>query len=125
MSDFDDRIREALGEDDRALLAELGGERSLAGQVGETFRGRQAWLVALVWLAVTGWSVLAGVSAWKFFSVSGADAQLPWVLGLVLSFIAIAMLKIWYWMELNKNALRREIKRLELQVAALRNPREE
>jgi hypothetical protein len=29
------------------------------------------------------------------------------------------MMKIWYWLELNKNAVTREIKRLELQVARL------
>ena len=31
------------------------------------------------------------------------------------------MLKMWYWMELNKNALTRGIKRVELQLALLSN----
>jgi hypothetical protein len=31
------------------------------------------------------------------------------------------MLKVMYWMELNKNAVTREIKRLELQIARLAN----
>ena len=33
--------------------------------------------------------------------------------------ILIAMSKIWYWMELNRNSLAREVKRLELEVALM------
>ena len=29
------------------------------------------------------------------------------------------MLKIWYWMEMNRHTLTREIKRVELQIAEL------
>lgn len=33
--------------------------------------------------------------------------------------VAVAMLKIWSWMEMHKNQVLREVKRLELQVARL------
>jgi hypothetical protein len=33
--------------------------------------------------------------------------------------ISVAMLKIWYWMEVNRHTLTREIKRVEVQVAQL------
>lgn len=35
----------------------------------------------------------------------------------LLAMIAVAMLKMHFWMEMNKNVTLREIKRLELQVA--------
>ncbi len=35
------------------------------------------------------------------------------------SLIVISSLKAWYWMQMNRNALTREIKRLELQIARL------
>jgi hypothetical protein len=31
----------------------------------------------------------------------------------------VAILKIWFWMEMHKNAVLREVKRLELQIARL------
>jgi hypothetical protein len=31
----------------------------------------------------------------------------------------LALVKVWFWMELQKNAIVREVKRLELQVASL------
>ena len=37
----------------------------------------------------------------------------------IVCFSAIAGMKVWYWLELNKNAVTREIKRLELQIARL------
>ena len=33
--------------------------------------------------------------------------------------LGIGQMKMWYWMQMNRNALAREIKRLELQVATL------
>jgi hypothetical protein len=33
--------------------------------------------------------------------------------------LGVAMLKMYFWMEMNKNMLLREVKRLELQVARL------
>ena len=33
--------------------------------------------------------------------------------------LAVAMLKMYFWMEMNKNVTLREVKRLELQIARL------
>lgn len=49
-------------------------------------------------------------------NIAGQDA---WATGFVVCAIAIAMMKVWYWLELNKNSLAREIKRLELELANL------
>ncbi len=119
MNDIDAKIREALSAEDRAVLDRLGGEPSLHNMVGETFRGRHRWMTMLAWGAVLGWTIFAAVAAVHFFGSETLDARLSWGIGLVAAFIGISMLKIWYWMELNKNAVRREIKRLELQVARL------
>jgi len=36
-----------------------------------------------------------------------------------LAFVGVAMVKVWFWLELQKNAIVREVKRLEVQVASL------
>ncbi len=45
--------------------------------------------------------------------------MLLWGAGLGLCTSGILAMKIWFWMEFQRNGLTREIKRLELQVAHL------
>ncbi|MEZ5960449.1 MAG: DUF6768 family protein [Hyphomonadaceae bacterium] len=42
-----------------------------------------------------------------------------WTAGALWAAIAVAMLKMYFWMEMNKNVVLREVKRLELQMARL------
>jgi len=42
-----------------------------------------------------------------------------WTAGALWAAIAVAMLKMYFWMEMNKNVVLREVKRLELQIARL------
>jgi hypothetical protein len=40
-----------------------------------------------------------------------------WSVGAILAMLGVAMLKMYFWMEMNKNVVLREVKRLELQIA--------
>jgi hypothetical protein len=42
-----------------------------------------------------------------------------WTAAAIVSALFVAMLKMHFWMEMNKNVVLREVKRLELQVARL------
>ena len=53
-----------------------------------------------------------------FAAVETRDVVL-WSVGAVVSMLGVAMLKMYFWMEMNKNVVLREVKRLELQVARL------
>ena len=57
--------------------------------------------------------------AWKFYHAVEIKELFGWSLGVALSFATISLLKIWAWMQMEKNSTVREIKRLELQVARL------
>lgn len=119
MSELDDKIRAALREQDRELFDEYSGEPGLFEMVAETFRGRQRWLVALVWFWSLAFFVLAIVCAVQFFQAETTRAMIAWAGGFMYCVLAVAMLKTWYWMEMNKHALTREVKRIELQIARL------
>ncbi|MEX0314975.1 MAG: DUF6768 family protein [Allomuricauda sp.] len=41
--------------------------------------------------------------------------------GVLLCFLTMSMLKIYMWMQIHRNALVRELKRLELQISSLSN----
>jgi hypothetical protein len=121
MDTLDDKIRRELHRDEHGppLTDEEMAEPHILAQVLETFRGRQRFLVLLVFV----WSlVFFGVSIWaliEFLRAETTTLQLRWAALLFWSTMAVAMLKMWYWMELNKNRVLREVKRLELQVARL------
>ena len=45
--------------------------------------------------------------------------MIGWAMAFGFSMATVSMLKLWAWMEIEKNTTVREIKRLELQVAML------
>jgi uncharacterized membrane protein YciS (DUF1049 family) len=118
MTDFDQKLREGLGAEDAELLARFD-QPALLEQVIETFRGRNRWIVTLMIPATIAWLIFACVSAYQFFHVEELRGMIAWAGAFAFSIVVIGLVKIWYWMELNKNSVTREVKRLELQVAQL------
>jgi hypothetical protein len=57
--------------------------------------------------------------AWHMFATTDARDTVLWSVGAILTMLGVAMLKMHFWMEMNKNLVLREVKRLELQVARL------
>ena len=45
--------------------------------------------------------------------------MIAWATGFLWGVMWIVMLKVWFYVEVNKNSITREIKRLELQLANL------
>ncbi len=119
MNDLDEKIREALRSEDAELFGEIGGEPSMFEMVMETFRGRHWWLVVLTGFWTLVFFVLSILSAVRFFRAVEMRDTLMWAAAFIVCMSAVSLLKTWYWMELNKNAITREIKRLELQIARL------
>ena len=119
MNELDKKIQEALRNDDEELLNGLGGEPSLFEMLSETFRGRHRWLNVLGAFWTLVFFLLAIFAAVNFFRAENTRDLLMWAAGFLFCTTAVAMLKVWYWLEMQKNALLREIKRLELQIARL------
>ena len=66
--------------------------------------------------------VLFGVAcllAWRFVHAQEIGDMLRWGAAAALAFAGIALVKVWFWLELQKNAIVREVKRLEVHVASL------
>jgi len=118
VNDLDRKIREALASEDAELSLRTI-DAPLLEQVIDTFRGRNRWLVVLAWVFTTVWMAGAVVSGYQFLHADGERAMIAWAAGFGVCVLAVASLKIWYWMELSKNAVLRELKRVELRVVRL------
>jgi hypothetical protein len=119
MSKLDQAIREALSAEDAAFLAKFE-EQSPVGEVLGTFSGKWGAMnvfAALVTFAMFGAFVYC---AWNAFNAVDVRETVLWSAGGVITMLAVAMLKMYFWMEMNKNVTLREVKRVELQVARLR-----
>ncbi len=119
MNVLDDKIREALQKEDAELFEEVGSEPSIYEMLMETFRGRHRWLVFLTMFWTIVFMVLGVFSVVRFFRADETRDMLMWAAASAFLLSGVSMMKVWYWMELNKNSVTREIKRLELQIARL------
>ncbi len=119
MNELDKKIREALRKEDAEFYKDFGDEPSMFEMAMETFRGKYRWMVivAVFWTLV--FIVVFILAAIRFFNAEATRDIVMWAAACVVCWSAVLMMKVWYWMELNKNALTREIKRLELQIARL------
>jgi hypothetical protein len=119
MTDIDEKIREALRREDAELLEHYRAEPSAHELLIETFRGRRVWMSSLALVFTFALFGLSLFALYGFFHAEGTRTLIAWASGFLWSSLAVAMLKMWFWMEIQKNSVVREIKRLELQVANL------
>ena len=117
MSDVDDKIRQAL---EAEAANEGDDEGGYFEMIAETFRGKLRWLAILVWIEMIAFGAAAVLFAVLFFR---ADTVREWILYANLCLgtaMVLSLLKLGYWLRINRNSLAREIKRLEIEVRSLR-----
>jgi hypothetical protein len=119
MTSIDEAIRRALSDEDAKLLERFGADLPLADQVQDSFRGHLGWLNALSWLVGLALFAVGLYCGWRFLAAAETADTLRWGMGVLLSAMGLMLIKIFAWMEIEKNAVVREVKRLELQVARL------
>ncbi len=119
MKEIDRKIREALQAQDAEMFDEIAGEPAVHEMIIDSFRGRLRWLVVLAAVWCTAFLALAVVCAVQFFRANTIREMLAWATGCVLCTVYVMAMKVWYWMELNKNVVTREVKRLELEITRL------
>jgi hypothetical protein len=119
MTSIDEAIRKALSDEDARLLERFGADLPLPQQLQDSFRGHLGWLNAISWAA--GFAIFGGglYCGWRFLQAPDTAAMLRWAVGLLLCAMGLMLIKLFAWLELEKNAVVREVKRLELQVARL------
>ena len=118
MNELDRKIREALSPEDAALLGPPG-EPALGQQIKELFQGRLRWVSLLVVVGGVSFAVFAFVSGVCFFLAENVREMIAWAGGFGLGLIAVSFSRLWFWLLFHRNAILREVKRVELQLARL------
>lgn len=114
MPRIDDQLRAALSANDRALLDRLGDEPGVFELWRASYQGKFRWLN----LIATVFSfVIFAVQIWCLIGLLRTDdavIAVRWAAGFGFCALAVAMLKMWFWMRMNHLAAVREIKKIEL-----------
>ena len=116
--DFDDLLVEALSREELEVFQRLG-KPSVFDLVTDTFRGSMRWLNILGSVFTIVLFALGVVSLVGLLRADDPATMLRWGLGFGFCLLSVTALKLWFWMEIHRHSILREIKRVELQVAYL------
>lgn len=118
MEDIDKLIKETLTQEEAKFYDELE-EQNFFEMIGGLFRGRNSWF--LIFISAMRFVLTAVViyCIFRFFQTDDTNELIKWGFGGTIFFIGRIYLKTIAFMQLNRNALTREIKRLELQVSSI------
>ncbi len=107
-------LREDSGADDRG---EIG---SILGLISDSLRFRSRLVVIVSSAVMVGLLALAVWSAVRFFQVPDGDVRGLVLYATLFLFAAtqVPVMKVWFWINWNRNSVIREIKRLELRLTA-------
>ena len=118
--EIDQLIKESLTQEEAKFYDELE-EQNLLNQLGSLFKTKMGWLIVMmniVNLIVFALSIYCVI---QFLNTDVTNELIRWGGAVILCWSTLAMIKLFVWMQMDKNALLRELKRLELQIAAMSN----
>lgn len=118
IEDIDELIKETLTQEEVKFYNELE-EQNVFEMVGGLFQGKNKWIMILMNLMTLIFFGLFVYCTVQFFNVTETNELIKWGIGGLIFLFGVSMLKIFAWMQMDKNAILRELKRLELQVSSL------
>jgi hypothetical protein len=110
--EVDTLIKEALTEEEAKFYYALD-EQNLFQMFGGVFDGKNKWIVIMmniVNLIVLGIFIYCIV---QFFNTEVTNELIKWSIAGILCVLMLSMLKLYIWMQMDKNSIIRELKRLE------------
>lgn len=118
MEDIDKLIKETLTQEEAKFYEELEEQNVFEMALG-LFKGKNKWIMYLMNFMTVVFFGLFLYCAVEFFNTEIMSEQIKWGMSGLVFLIGVSMLKIFAWMQMDKNAILREIKRLELQISSL------
>ncbi len=119
MTRLDDQLRDALRQSASVDLNPQVDLDTLRGMLSETYAGRHRFLTVVGILKLVAFAVFGTVAVVMMLQAETSRGQILWAACFVASVSAVGIGILLHWLNLTRNALLREIKRVELRVAAL------
>ena len=118
MEDIDKLIKETLTKEEAKFYDELD-EQNVFQMLFGLFKGKNKWIMYVMNFMTLVFFGLFIYCVVQFFESEALKDLLKWGIGSLVFLFGVSMLKVFAWMQMDKNAILRELKRLELQVSSL------
>ncbi len=118
MEEIDQLIKDTLSKEEAAFYDSLEEQNNFDMFIG-LFKGKNTWFLILSNIFLFCFFVLFIYCTIQFFKVESTEELIKWGFGSFMSLLSMSMFKIYFWMQMDKNAILREMKRLELLVMSL------
>jgi predicted small integral membrane protein len=116
--DIDKLITESLSKDEAEFYKTLEEENVFKMWSG-IYSGKNSWIAIILSILIIVFVFSAFYSGYRFFTEETVVGMLRYGAGMFIGLILTAFLKLWLWNQMDKNAIIRELKRIEFQVALL------
>ena len=123
MKEIDELIKESLTKEEAEFYDELD-EQNLLEMVGGLFNSKNRWLIILMNIVQVISFIFFVYCLVQFFGTEETNELIKWGAGGFVFLLMSSYLKLFSWMQMDKNALLREMKRLELQVSSIAGKKE-
>jgi hypothetical protein len=116
--EIDQLIKESLSKEEAAFYDNLE-EEGVWKKVGRLYTGKVGWMAIVTAIVHTLAVALAVYCGYKLFTVPDVTEILRYGVVLFIAWSFGCMIKLWQWMQMDKDSILREMKRLEFQIALL------
>lgn len=113
--EIDKLIKETLTQEEAKFYNNLD-EEGLFASVKRMFKGKFKWIILMMLIVnfvIIGFFIYAII---QFFEAEEIKEIIKWSAASFICILILSMLKVFSWMQMNKNALLREMKRLEFLI---------
>jgi len=118
MEDIDKLIKESLTKEEAKFYDELE-EQNVLASLGGLFKSKNSWIIIIMNIVHLASFVGFIYCLVQFLNTDVTNELITWAAGGFVCLMLTAMLKLFMWLQMDKNALLREMKRLELQVSSI------
>jgi len=116
--EIDALIKDALTEEEAKFYDNLD-EQNVFEMLGGLFQGKNKWIILLLNVVMVFVFGVLVYSVIQFFDTELTNELIKWSLAIVVCLLIVSVLKMFIWMQMDKNSIKREIKRIELQISTL------
>lgn len=116
--EIDRLIKESLNKDEAEFYNSFE-EESFFKMMTSHYRDKMAWMAYLTSAVHLIVVIVAVYCGYQLFTIEGTTEILRYGSVMFIALIFAAMIKLWHWMQIDKNSVLREMKRIEFQIALL------
>ena len=118
IEDIDQLIKETLSKEEAEFYDSLD-EQNLIEMLSGLFKTKHKWLIIMMNIVNLAAFVCFIICLVQFLDTENTNELIKWGAGGFTSLMVTSLMKLFAWMQMDKNAILREMKRLELQVSSI------